>query len=456
VTPGLILHALNLCSEQFSSMAWIAGEGDVLFARGLDGIEAGLLPLAAQTVAQYFPLGPNDAVLVKDPAAGGPGQDRLALITCVRPASTTTPHLWLATGFAAPSTRGMKCPPVPIMMNGELNAAFVAALGPAKEQLTKEIEKHRAVRLRWASPPLTQLWDRKHLAELQARTRENLKAKVAEWPEGESHFELSTGQEQIRLHLHSDGHSLRFDFSGTSAGRRLFLPLAATSGVVRTTVREWLELPLALDWACEAFFTLSTPNGCFLNARSQDSCDACLPEAAAWLRTAVEGALHRWDRRQNRGVGNYFDLNARIEFANQTSLELRLPSGSPARESTEGASFLRARTDGCEISLEAIEKSFPVHVQRVSERNAPSGKGRVSGGRGLSFQLQVKEPATLAWHANGSVVRTKTEKHQTAFDSCEVRLKRSEVDESLNPSEPIQLEAGDVLTFLSGSGGGLL
>lgn len=439
-------------SAEFDSVAW-AADSTLLCARSLDGLESGLLPSAIAIAAQYFPLRLGDSILVKEVSGGGPGRGRLALISGVQEKSESRPGIWLATAFAAPEARGLRLPPVPIHVNGEWNKPLVDALGPTQSLVEREWESHQraAARLLASGADL----GKKALAEFASESRDRLKQRLAELPEGEVSWELRTGAEIIRVTLQADGRQLRFDFTGTSAGKQFFLPLAATSGLVRATVREWLRWSPFLDTACTELMPISVPNGCFLNAQGKDVGDNRLEEAAAWLKSAVEGALHKWDRRQPRGLTNYFDLCASFRFDGAPAWDLRLPSGSPALDAAEGISFWSQRPHTPAFSVEGLEAKWPVRVLRLSERPAPAGpKPKAAGGRGLLLQLEVQNSGSLFWEGvNTATVRT--DRTQTPFEAASVTLARAGSETMLAPGSATTLARGDVLTLASGSGGGL-
>ncbi|MBX2988953.1 MAG: hydantoinase B/oxoprolinase family protein [Bdellovibrionaceae bacterium] len=447
-------HVLSELSAPFSSIAWVSGQGQILLARSPEGLDAGLLPMGIGAVTQYFPLKEGDVALLKDPAVGGPGRDRLALVQCVSAESDSRPSVWAATSLRLPGSAEFRLPPVPLRQKGDTNQMLLQALGDSRHLLETQLNLLDGAAARFRHEAFRDLWSRRGLQDIEQRAKERIRRRLEELPEGEVSFDLATGGEQIRLRLQNDGRALRFDFTGTSPGRRLFLPLAATSGLVRTTVREWLQWEMELDSACDHLIPLTVPNGCFLNAQTRDACSGCLVEAAAWLKTAVEGALHRWDRRQPRALTNYFDLWSELKFEGHPPEAVHLPSGSPAREGAEGTSFWQQRPDHGDCSVEDLERRLPVRVLRAVERPPSGHKARLNGGRGLLLQLEILAPGQIIHAASPS--RWPAEKHQLPGDAPGVSLQRAGQDSRPAANEWIPLQAGDVLTLHSGSGGSLL
>lgn len=446
---------LSALSENFESVAWVTSDGNVLYARSIDGLEAGLLPLGVTTCSQYFPLKPGESLLLKDPGIGGPGRGRLAIIRCLTSPTETKVGLWMASAFSAPAVRGFQLPPVPLQQKKEWNQGLLEALGPSRAAVEEEVRKQEIAAKAVLHSDFATVWNRRSLADSNDQTYELIKKRLAELPEGEVTYDLSTGAEIIRVKLISDGKEIRFDFTGTSPGKKLFLPFAATSGLVRATLREWLHWDPSLDSSCTTLLPITVPNGCFLNAGIRDPIETNLEEAAAWLKSAVEGVLHRWDRRQLRGITNYFDLCTTLKFDSTPPLEWRLPSGAPAAGTQEGVSFWRQRPGTANFSIEELEKNWPVKALKICERNSAGGKGKTEGGRGLNLELQIKEAGSLLWEG-GHPERLKTDKHQTPFDPPAIRVNRAGQEINLTCGQSFPLLKDDVISFLSGSGGGLV
>lgn len=448
---GLLAEDL---SKDLHSWCWVVG-GQLLRSHCLTGLEAGLLPHGIQIATQFFPLKKGDLVLLKDPQVGGPGRDRLALVQCFREQQNGQPGVFMASGFYAPTTLGMKLPPIPLRVNGEINEAVMAALGPCEPRLRKEISSQDRIRDLAMKKAFQNLWTEKAVAEETSREKRDMKEKISELPEGEISAELSCGNELIRVRLEVEDAQINFNFTGTSAGNVHALPLAATSGIVRSTVREWLGWPRALSAACASQISMSTPTGCMLNAPAKNSCEDKLGTSASLLKAAVEAALHRWDRRVNRGLTNYFDAKAILQFADRAPFSISIPSGSAATEASEGLSFFDQRALGMGFSPEKLEASCPVLVEQVDERKETSTKEKSSGGPGLVLSFRVLEPGKLFWE-NPPVYRITGKKEQGALQTPEIEILRQGKAVTGSDDGSFALEKNDVVTMKSGSGGGLL
>lgn len=446
---------LNRLRRRFPSFA-LADDGHLLMSAASDPADAGLLPLAMENAARYFPLSVGDLVLLKDPFAGGPGRDGIAIVTCWRKGNDANAGLLAATTVHLPSLRGLRLPPAPLRLGGEINAGVVDALGPAGNEILRAAKELDDARTHLQRPALADLFSRKSLQEAQSRKQDHLAALFADLPESEveTDLKLPTG-ETLRVKLHSDGKHLEFDFSGTSPGRALQIPLAAATGILYTAVRERLGLEPVVDALSAALMPLSVPNGCFLNAKSGD-CERGLDEATAWLQWTVEMLFQKWDKRKPRGLVNPFDLRFSLDFGDQRVLSLRLPSGSAAREDNEGTTFVQQRDPRDRFSLEKLEEQWPLRLCRVDERASLHGKGKFPGGRGLHLQFEVLAPAKLRWSPTPFGGRVKTEKNQSAFDAPIVHLERAGAAVEKSPIETHDVLKGDIITLLSGSGGGLV
>lgn len=440
-------------SRRFDAFA-LMSDGRLLFSSSSDPADTGLLPQAILAASSYFPTIAGDVVLLKDPFAGGPGRDGLTLAMRWRDGSDAQPALWAATRLSTPALRALRLPPAPLKLGGEINPGVMDALGANRDDvLALEAELSRAREMLKLNAVST-LFGKKALLESFAREKERMRLVLSELPEGDSAADITLpGGETLKARLHCDGHHLEFDFSGTSPGKNMFLPLAATSGIVWSAAREHLGLPAAIDDSCMETMPLTVPNGCFLNARAGADCDRGLEEGRAWLQLLIEQLLLKWDRRKPRGLMNPFDLRLQLRFGDGRELQLRLPAGSPAQEEVEGSTFWQQRPGSCGLNVERLEREWPLKVLRLDERVSVAGKGKVSGGRGLHLQLELLEDAEMVWASPGPANRVKTEKNQSAFEGADLRTGDGE---DLPPFEKRAMKKGQSLVLLSGSGGGLI
>lgn len=443
----------DLC-RSLSSWSWVVGD-KVLRSSCSMGLEAGLLPHGIQIANQFFPLKETDLVLLKDCQIGGPGRDRLALVQCLRSPTPQLPGIWLATGFLAPSTAGMKLPPIPLRTAGEINEAVLAALGACEFRLRQEIQKQDEIRARALSPIFRSLWSNKALADEMEREQKELKQLIQELPDGEVMTELQCGAEIIKLRLEVEHGQIHFHFAGTTPATQHSLPLAATSGIVRATVREWLKWPRTLTAACETLISMSTPSGCMLNPSSKVCCDARIVTSASLLKTAVESALHLWDRRSRRGLTNYFDARATFRFQGLAPLPVLVPSGSAAADSSEGQSFFDQRTCGSSFSPEKIESQGPLLVQKIEARESTEADLKFAGGPGLVLSLEILAEGELHWEAPPQF-QLKLKKGQSPYQLPEIEVQRGSTALPLSDDGKLTLKPGDLVIMKSGSGGGLL
>lgn len=450
----LSLHVSRLLSR-FDAFALVS-DGRLLASSAADPADSGLLPQAIHTASSYFPMGEGDLILIKDPFAGGPGRDGFAVVYRLREGDDSNPSLWLATRLNDPSFRALRLPPAPLRLGGEINPGVMEALGAPREKAAALEEDLGRCRQTFQLEALTSLLTKRALQETFSREKEKMRLLLSELPEGDAVADLTlpTG-EVLKARLHCDGQHVEFDFSGTSPGKSMFLPLSATSGVVWTAMLEHLGLPTIVNEACVNAMPLTVPNGCCLNAKGGTDCDRGLEEGRAWLQLLMEQLLHKWDRRKPRGLMNPFDLHARLKFDDGRELHLRLPAGTPGQDELEGCSFWLQRPGADEFSVEKIEKHWPIKVRRLDERVSPAGKGRFNGGRGLHLHLELQAGADLIWFSPGPEARLKTEKHQSPFDGNDLRLSK-EGGDKIAPCEKRRLEAGTTMILLSGSGGGLV
>ncbi len=402
-----------------------------------------------------MPLAPGDVILMKEPFSGGPGRDRLALITAFNADSDGEAKWLAATTIHHSSLAQLRLPPVPLRHGGQVNTAVLEGLAGAQKELLLADAQLQQARMLFHRKGIREHFSRAAMNETIRTEQAWMAAWIAELPEGEAAVELNlpTG-ETLRMRWHCDGHRLAIDLSGTSNAFQLRVPFAATCGLLWTSLRERLGLPQGVDSFSSDVLPLTIPNGCFLNATSGD-CDRGLNEITPWIQWAVELLIHRWDRRKSRGLVNPFDLGLRLEFANHEILELSIPTGGPAFAELEGNCFWQQRRGQAPLSLENLEKSWPIQFIRVDEKAPTGSSAKTAGGRGLLLEFDLKAPAKFRW-SGASPTAQKIERHQSHPKFNDVSLLRHGEKIVLAAAQDFELRAGDRLTLCSGSGGDLL
>lgn len=413
---------------------------------------AGLLPLAIENAFRYFPLQPGDQVLFKDLPSGGAGDEGFTLVTAVELGTEPAGRaLWVP----LPGTEALKMPPLPIRLGGELNRQILAALPPeTAEALEKVLDREFGVSTRLSTLPASIKPTAREIEALRKKSRDKAKALFTELPWGEFKAELSLRSgETLKLNLHIEEDGLHCDFSGTSISKGYALPMAVTSGLVRSALADFFGWSARSESGFDSLIEIRVPQSCCLDAGAMSV--KSLSARVGPLLTLVQAALAKLPGRGLQALGNSCDLTLSLAF-DRGPLHWSLPSGAAATENSESTpSFWCRRPGQTPFSLEQLESRWPLKVLHLQERNSSAGKGRVPGGRGLHLHLQLLEDVRLEWNDFSPEGRLKTEKHQSAFDSCEILLRRDGQEQILQPGLH-ELRAGDELVLLSGSGGGLL
>lgn len=422
------------------------------------------LPLAATQAMQFFNLKDGDLVLLNEPTSGGLGAGDLTWITSVRGLivgfreSYTTP--W--TLSAKRDEEGLRIPPTPLRLNGELNANLLEILcqqGNAscqsdtfKQTVLNAIQTSRALseRLSRALELRPEVLDKDQQKKHLAASRNYFLKKILDRVHGETRVDmpLRTG-EVLKLKVSSDDDGIKIDFSGSTPGQKLFMPESWTQSAVIAFVMDYINEKEFFNQGSFSSINLIKPQQSFLSAKTQQALAPAQRLGVSSLWSALHLAFFELQPKSFPALHDYFSLQLQWN-SQQGPKDFFLPSGSGAfrdRESSSGYLLNRhTRT-----SLAAFNGDSHFEVIDLHERKLSSQKTALSGGSGWSLKLKILQPVTMHWYGNNIKFPYRFPKNLSAVEPAEILVNNEARNDVMGR---LDLQAQDELVLNSGQGAG--
>lgn len=413
-----------------------AAEDGALVAQGAGGLPVfvGTMQFSTRTLIERIASGetaapePDDIYIVNDPYLGG---THLMDVRFAKPVYRGGEiFCWLSNtghwpdiggsvpgGFSASATaveqEGLRLPPVKLFKRGEMDREIYAIICSnirVAEQRIGDV-RAQASALRVGEERLGALLDRygdetvrAAIAELRVRAAAQMRARIAEIPDGTYHGTAIVDSDgvvneplKIVLAVTKAEGGLTFDLGGSSPPCQgpMNSVLATTLSSVYLAMRHiFPDVPMSAG-AFEPL-TVLTPTGTFLDAHYPRPVSGCAAEVSQRIAEAVFAALvgPLPDRvtaapagtSGNFGLGGYDPAKGRSYVMYQLS-----GGGYGGNADHDGLS------NGCSTigiskapPVEIMEQQFPVLYRRYALREGSGGAGRHRGGLGLHYELELR------------------------------------------------------------------
>lgn len=476
---SLFLSLQELCSvisdtvKPFESAALVNSEGQVLGMKYESLPDIGTFAPLVQTVCKYFPLKEGDIVLTNDPYSGGTLLSAMNLVTAIQVADQTfylavrtrfKPHLAHATKL---EDEGLRIPPTPLATGFQINEAILSAIsshpqapeGLAPRLVEKVGQMRRQIDLlkKWhkANP---QMLSKNNQKTLLQETRARIQKRLNEMPHGDHRMDLNfeTG-EVIRLHTEIKAEEIHFDFAGTSNSKRLFLTNLATFGTCLGAFLSFLREDFLINEGLFSFINVTTPQGCFLNARYPAPAFEGLAEGSTLLASAVVQSLSAIGSSQSLGMNGSVPTVLSFEFAPNRIYFDPMAGGTGATPESNGLdAYIFWNLSRLQTSIEEIERRYPVLILQSGIRQGSGGKGKSTGGNGVLRETELREACTLRWLIGHRNTQTKNLKGGASGQASEIRIHKASGEEIVikDTIGHLKLEKGDRVIATSAGGAG--
>ena len=471
----------NIKERADCSAALFGPSGELLVQAEHIPVHLGSMPASVAAVIEHLgdSLGPGDQAIVNDPFAGGTHINDVTLVAPCRIGDQLIG--WVANrahhadlGGAAPGSmpadaveiqqEGLRLPPVrltddirrvfaansrtPRERAGDLDAQFGAnVLGV--ERLAEHAESA--------------------LAEVADYGERMMRAALADAPDGTWEFEDqidSVGPDPdqqvpatIRVTLTIDGERIGFDFSGTDDQRRgnVNAVEAVTVSAVVYAVRSTFAAEIPANGGALRVIDVVAPSGSMVAARPPAAVGAGNVEVSQRVADVCFGALAVACPERVAAASQGTMNNVLIGGSGWVYYET-LAGGQGAFPGLAGMSGVQTgMTNTRNTPIEALERSYPMRVQRLALRRDSGGEGGARGGDGIERDVEMLEDVTVSliterrrsrpWGLAGGA-------DGAAGENWLLPGGDEDRAERLGDKATCHLQAGDVLRLRTPGGGG--
>ncbi|MCA1217032.1 hydantoinase B/oxoprolinase family protein [Streptomyces sp. 8L] len=305
---------------------------------------------------------------------------------------------------------GLRLPPVKIVDGGTVNEDVIAVValnsrvpGDRGGDLRAQIAANRVAEQR-----LTELAGRygtetlqEYVDALLEATERRIRARYAEITPGvyehDAYMDPLPDGTPLRIHVRLEvtGGRLMFDFTGSSPQMPYArnIPFAALAATVFCVVKALLDPAIATNDGFYRSVEIHAPEGTIVHPVEPAPVGARALSCGV-LADAIAGALSlAAPDRMVAGSGPHqlvifagLDERTRNYFVNYETIAGALG----ATASHDGLDAVRVYASGAaNLPVEALERAFPLRVERYELRDDPAGAGAHSGGRGIRRDYRV-------------------------------------------------------------------
>jgi N-methylhydantoinase B len=293
-----------------------------------------------------------------------------------------------------------------------------------------------------------------------------MRSKIAEIPDGVYRYEYQIdGYDaplKIAAALTVSGDSIEMDYAGSSmqVGRAINCPWVYTNAFTVYPLKCAINPDVPNNEGMMRPFTVKAPEGSLLNPKHPAAVGArnltghlltsavfgtlaqALPESAVAGRLVADGASPR----------PHIVVSGIDDHGNPFSSTMFIMGGLGARPDKDGIACIAFPSTTRNTSIEVLETSAPILIERKSIREGSGGTGKFRGGDGQVFSLRVlvKNGATASIFSDRSRFPPEGMKGGGTALGAEILIN----DGPAPLKGTVRLKYGDLLTIKSPGGGG--
>ncbi|MBY8976636.1 hydantoinase B/oxoprolinase family protein [Rhodobacteraceae bacterium NNCM2] len=231
-----------------------------------------------------------------------------------------------------------------------------------------------------------------YMGHVQDNAEESVRRVIGALKDGSYDYELDNGEFiRVAIRVDHENREAVIDFTGTAAKNEFNYnaPLAVCHAVVLYVFRTLVGSDIPLNEGCFKPLRIIAPGGSMLNAQYPSAVIAGNTEVSQLTCNALFGAL---------GViaGSQATMNNFIWGNDRLQNYETICGGTGAGPDFDGCSAVQTHmTNTLMTDPEVLEWRFPVRLEEFSIREGSGGKGRHTGGNGITRRMRFLEAMTV-------------------------------------------------------------
>lgn len=425
------------------------------------------LPQSVLQTLQFFKLKEGDLILLNDPSCSGLGPGDLTWITLCEglPVAFRTEHPTPWGHTDKRENEGIKIPPTPIRMDGQINTALLEILctqgalackyGNFKELIFESIEVANTLssRLKRIFKIHPQILDKDAQRKYFDLSRKYFINRMLDRFHGEAKIDLplKTG-ETLKLKISRDENGLKVDLGGSTASHKLFVPESWTQSAVISFIMAQFNETEIFNHGSFSTINLIKPQQSFISAKGQYALAPAQKLANASLWSAMHLAFFELMPKSFPTLHDYFPTQIQWEVDNKL-YDFVLPSGSGSLKDKESCSnYLYNNMMHTDLSVLTLSGCF--EIVDLHERKLSSQKNSSQGGSGWSLKLKANTNLRLSWATNNIKLPWKYSRLMSSISPGEIMINNESLTEvigiqNIKPNDEILLQSGQGCGFLT-------
>ena len=255
----------------------------------------------------------------------------------------------------------------------------------------------------------------------------------------------------VKISVDRQRREATVDFTGTSVQRadNFNAPRPVTRAAILYVFRVMVDADIPINAGCLRPIKIIIPENSMLNPKFPAAVAAGNVEVSQAVTDCLFGALEALGSAQGT-MNNLTFGNAQYQYYET------ICSGAPAGEGFNGASAVHSHMTNSRLTdPEILETRFPVVLEDFHIRRGSGGKGRWCAGDGTTRTIRFLKPMQCAFLSGHRRVRPFGVKGGEPGQLGQNLLRRKDGQKLvLKGCDSADLEAGDVLTIITPTGGG--
>lgn len=470
-----VLRVFKNALADFSRSAVVTTDGELLFVQTETLSDIATLPLTSHTCMQYLKLGDGDVGLCNDPYSGGGILSNFSLVTGISlGAQNNNADLLISvkltlkpriTNSLKLDDEGLRIPPTPIMVNGEMNTDILNAMSehplyPPELKLALPAAVQNLIQIKESIKKTLKEFkldfNKNEIKDFLKYSNKSAQEALEELSDGESKvdFEL-TQNEKLKLKILVNRGRVKFDFSGTDMGRTHYLTFAATFGACVGALFAFTRKEIPINSGTTSLIEVIAPKGSLVNSNFPKPVALGLTDGLDVVANLVISGLGAIDKKKLVATGGASHCAFEIRFADGRRFYDRAHPGTGATSSSAGVHgqslWWRAKLN---TSIEEIERRYPLLISNVNYRMNSGGSGLYGGGNGMTKTYHLLEPAQFVWSMTDAIDKPVGLNGGKAALGPEMILVRGDERTRLPAIGEMKVLAGDQIWVLASGGGG--